>query len=146
MQLCIFNSVEIIMLSQENEEIAKRYETKFYTFGLFGLLDEWFYRDFKETPGRNGIHNEKQACDGACQLAAYSLSHVYLDPFRNRKRAVNKETSRQAVPVRMKISVGMKKLFSPMSRKSINEKRISKVKKCKNLLKNAVKLLTVLTW
>ena len=47
------NLEHVFLLAYENMLINKTnytYKTRFYAFGLFSLLKEWWLRDFKETP------------------------------------------------------------------------------------------------
>lgn len=49
-QNAIFESFFAIMLPPETENTQKWYREKFYSYGLFGLLDGWVRRGFKESP------------------------------------------------------------------------------------------------
>lgn len=48
-QNAIFESFFAIMLPPETEDVKKWYREKFYSYGLFGLLDGWVRGGFKET-------------------------------------------------------------------------------------------------
>ena len=39
-----------IMAPKQKNNAAKAYRSRFYSYGLFGLLDEWIKRDFQESP------------------------------------------------------------------------------------------------
>ena len=38
------------MISQQSKSTLEAYAARFYSYGLFGLLDEWYKREFHETP------------------------------------------------------------------------------------------------
>ena len=38
------------MMPQYGADTQECYESRFYSYGLFGLLDEWIKRGFNETP------------------------------------------------------------------------------------------------
>lgn len=46
----IYNAFYEIMMSECAGTTAQRYEVRFYSYGIFGLLNEWIARDFKEKP------------------------------------------------------------------------------------------------
>lgn len=50
LQSLVFESFSSIMLPADKSDVKKCYREKFYSYGLFGLLDDWINRDFKETP------------------------------------------------------------------------------------------------
>lgn len=51
LQEAVHESFYRIVLTMERESDAPRlYREKFYAHGLYGLLDEWVKRDFRETP------------------------------------------------------------------------------------------------
>lgn len=50
LQSLVFESFTNIMLPADKADAKKCYREKFYSYGLFGLLDDWINRDFKETP------------------------------------------------------------------------------------------------
>lgn len=49
-QASVYNAFYQIMLSQQSEGTLEAYAARFYSYGLFGLLDEWYKREFHETP------------------------------------------------------------------------------------------------
>ncbi len=51
LQEAVHESFYRIMLTMEHRsDTQKLYREKFYAHGLYGLLDEWVKRDFRETP------------------------------------------------------------------------------------------------
>ena len=50
LQTAIYNSFYEIMVPQYGENALECYRGRFYSYGLFGLLDEWVRRGFRETP------------------------------------------------------------------------------------------------
>ncbi|MBR2339200.1 MAG: TetR/AcrR family transcriptional regulator [Clostridia bacterium] len=50
LQYVIYDAYYQIMMSQAQGDERDCYRVKFYSYGLFGLLDEWIKRDYKETP------------------------------------------------------------------------------------------------
>lgn len=38
-----------IMVQTDNESILEQYRERFYSYGLFGLLDEWIRNDYKQS-------------------------------------------------------------------------------------------------
>lgn len=50
LQSCVYDTFYRIMMPQYSADPAESYEARFYSYGLFGLLDEWIKRDFRETP------------------------------------------------------------------------------------------------
>ncbi len=50
LQTAIYNSFHEIMTPQDSENALECYEGSFYSHGLFGLLDVWIRRGFRETP------------------------------------------------------------------------------------------------
>lgn len=46
----LYNSFYQIMKPQQRTNAKECYEFKFFSYGLFGLLDEWIQRGFLETP------------------------------------------------------------------------------------------------
>ena len=50
LQTAIYNSFYEIMVPQYGENALECYKGRFYSYGLFGLLDEWVRRGFHETP------------------------------------------------------------------------------------------------
>lgn len=49
-QSTVYDAFYRIMMEQADTEIYERYNSRFYSFGLFGLLNEWVQREFSETP------------------------------------------------------------------------------------------------
>lgn len=50
MQAAIYDAFYKIMMPQHNTNTIECYENRFYSFGLFGILDEWIKREFHESP------------------------------------------------------------------------------------------------
>jgi len=50
MQSMIYEAFYQVMMPRFGADAQEYYETRFYANGLFGLLDEWVKRDFRETP------------------------------------------------------------------------------------------------
>lgn len=50
MQSAVYDAFYQVMKPQCGANAKECYQARFYSFGLFGLLDEWVKRDFKETP------------------------------------------------------------------------------------------------
>ena len=50
MQHNIYDACCIVMLPQNDVTALDCYKFRFYAYGIYGLLDEWIKRDFKETP------------------------------------------------------------------------------------------------
>lgn len=50
LQACVYNAFYQVMMPQYGADPAECYEARFYSFGLFGFLDEWIKRGFYETP------------------------------------------------------------------------------------------------
>ena len=50
LQSCVYNAFYGVMMPQYGADPAKCYEARFYSYGLFGFLDEWIKRGFYETP------------------------------------------------------------------------------------------------
>ena len=50
LQTAIYNAFYEIMVPQYGENALECYKGRFYSCGLFGLLDEWIRRGFCETP------------------------------------------------------------------------------------------------
>lgn len=50
LQACVYNAFYQIMMPQYGADPAECYEARFYSYGLFGFLDEWIKRGFYETP------------------------------------------------------------------------------------------------
>lgn len=49
-QSVLFDAFNKIMISHYDDSTTDKYTGCFYAYGLFGLLDNWIERDFKETP------------------------------------------------------------------------------------------------
>ena len=54
-QACVYNAFYQVMMPQYGADPAECYEARFYSYGLFGFLDEWIKRDFRETPEEMGV-------------------------------------------------------------------------------------------
>lgn len=50
LQSCVYDTFYQIMVPPNGSNPAENYAARFYSYGLFGLLDEWIKRDFRETP------------------------------------------------------------------------------------------------
>ena len=50
LQSCVYNAFYQVMMPQYGTDPAECYEARFYSYGLFGFLDEWIKRGFYETP------------------------------------------------------------------------------------------------
>lgn len=50
LQSAIYDAFYQVMTPQFGADAQKCYESRFYSYGLFGLLDEWAKREFVETP------------------------------------------------------------------------------------------------
>lgn len=50
LQPCVYDAFYQVMMPQYGADPAECYEARFYSYGLFGLLDEWIKRGFCETP------------------------------------------------------------------------------------------------
>lgn len=50
MQAVIYDAFYKIMMPQHGANAADCYKSRFYSYGLFGMLDEWIKRGFYETP------------------------------------------------------------------------------------------------
>ena len=48
--LAVYSAFYQIMISQQSKSTLEAYAARFYSYGLFGLLDEWYKREFHETP------------------------------------------------------------------------------------------------
>ena len=47
---CVYDAFCHVMSAKSETTSAQAYEARFYSYGLFGLLDEWIGRGFYETP------------------------------------------------------------------------------------------------
>ncbi|MGN0426807.1 MAG: TetR/AcrR family transcriptional regulator [Agathobacter sp.] len=52
LQPCVYDAFYQVMMPQYGATPAECYEARFYSYGLFGLLDEWIKRGFYETPAQ----------------------------------------------------------------------------------------------
>ena len=50
MQSAVYDAFYQVMMPQYGANAEECYKARFYSYGLFGLLDEWVKRAFKETP------------------------------------------------------------------------------------------------
>ena len=50
MQSAVYDAFYQVMMPQHGANVMGCYQARFYSYGLFGLLDEWVKRGFKETP------------------------------------------------------------------------------------------------
>ena len=50
MQSAVYDAFYQVMMPQFGANAKECYQARFYSFGLFGLLDEWVKRGFNETP------------------------------------------------------------------------------------------------
>lgn len=50
LQPAIYNAFSQIMMPQRPEEELECYRNRFYSYGLFGMMDEWIRRDYQESP------------------------------------------------------------------------------------------------
>lgn len=48
MQSSVYNAFYRIMVLRHNTDTEERYSARFYSYGLFGLLDEWISHDYAE--------------------------------------------------------------------------------------------------
>lgn len=49
-QTCIYDAFCAVMMPQYTASALECYQSRFYAYGLFGMLEEWVGRGFKETP------------------------------------------------------------------------------------------------
>ncbi len=49
-QTAIYDAFYSIIMSQTKESAAECYRGQFFAYGLFGMLNEWIRRDYKESP------------------------------------------------------------------------------------------------
>ncbi len=49
LQSAVYNAFYQIMVLRHSEDTEERYSARFYSYGLFGLLDEWIRRGFAES-------------------------------------------------------------------------------------------------
>lgn len=52
LQTCVYDAFYRVMMPPKETDAAECYEARFYSYGLFGFLDEWIRRGFQETPGQ----------------------------------------------------------------------------------------------
>lgn len=50
LQSVLYDAFYCIMVSQYDENVVECYKSHFYSYGLFGLLDKWIKRGFRESP------------------------------------------------------------------------------------------------
>ena len=50
MQSSIYDAFCVVMMPQYNASPLECYQSRFYAYGIFGLLEEWVKRGFRETP------------------------------------------------------------------------------------------------
>lgn len=50
LQPTVYDAFYKVMMPQFGANTQECYESRFYSYGLFGLLDEWIKRGFNETP------------------------------------------------------------------------------------------------
>lgn len=50
MQSAVYDAFYQVMMPRYEASAAECYQARFYSYGLYGLLDEWVKRGFKETP------------------------------------------------------------------------------------------------
>lgn len=50
LQGCVYDAFYQVMMPQYGADPEACYEARFYSYGLFGFLDEWIKRGFHETP------------------------------------------------------------------------------------------------
>lgn len=68
LQKAIHEAFYKMVMTIENKSDAQRlYREKFYAYGLFGLLDEWIKRDFRESPDE----------------MAQTIKHIVNTPYTN---------------------------------------------------------------
>ena len=50
LQTALYGAFNTYLTPQPDAKLPERYKSSFYSYGLFGLLDEWILRGFCETP------------------------------------------------------------------------------------------------
>lgn len=50
LQNVVYDAFYIVMMPQLGINVLECYKSRFYSYGLFGLLDEWIKRGFYESP------------------------------------------------------------------------------------------------
>ena len=50
LQSALYGAFNTYLTPQPEADPPERYKSSFYSYGLFGLLDEWILRGFRETP------------------------------------------------------------------------------------------------
>ena len=50
LQNVVYDAFYIVMMPQSGNNALECYKSRFYSYGLFGLLDEWIKRGFYESP------------------------------------------------------------------------------------------------
>lgn len=59
---------KIVLTMEHKSDVPRLYREKFYTHGLYGLLDEWVKRGFSETP------------DEMARMIVQIVSTPYIEP------------------------------------------------------------------
>lgn len=52
LQPTVYDAFYKVMMPQYGADAYECYQSRFYSYGLFGLLDEWIKRGFNETPAQ----------------------------------------------------------------------------------------------
>ncbi|MCD7752001.1 MAG: TetR family transcriptional regulator C-terminal domain-containing protein [Lachnospiraceae bacterium] len=52
LQFALYDAFYSVMMSQCGADAVECYDSRFHSYGLFGLLDEWIIRGFYESPER----------------------------------------------------------------------------------------------
>ncbi len=55
LQSTVYDAFYKVMMPQFGANAQECYESRFYSYGLFGLLDEWIKRGFNETPEQMAV-------------------------------------------------------------------------------------------
>ncbi len=55
LQPAVYDAFYKVMMPQHGSNAYECYESRFYSYGLFGLLDEWIKRGFYESPEQMAI-------------------------------------------------------------------------------------------
>lgn len=50
LQSTVYDAFYKVMMPQFGADTQECYKSRFYSYGLFGLLDEWIKRGYNETP------------------------------------------------------------------------------------------------
>lgn len=59
LQPMVYDAFYKVMMPQFGADAQECYESRFYSYGLFGLLDEWIKRGFNETPKQMAVMIKK---------------------------------------------------------------------------------------